>query len=229
MNCCFGVVTHGGLAYTLTAFSGGLFMEPHGGYLGCLDGVQTGMLVQLARHALAIDGQSSRDCALLVSLHSDGRLARLAYDAPFSYGRRGARWYQAHHALAKLLSETAVHTFYAYMFDPEEEEQVLTFSEGQYVGGERVRYQDAHLTEDEEGELDEVAFEKLKARWPLGHLGTVLGTTREELLHLPRVRTVWLPLEGPVSDGLVLQLFPPVPRIGRITREFRLLDEISGR
>ncbi len=177
-------------------------MEAHGGYLvrpAQLEGLD---LLTLAREALLEDGGDPEDCSLLVSTFPGGKVVRLAYDAPHTYGRRGALWYHAHHTLPRRLSELLSSTVHAYVLDPENLEEVASYGAGRRVGGERLRYEDAHLPEldDEEGHtphaLDDKAFEKLKDRWPLGHLARVLGTTREALLRLPRAPSVLLPL-GP--------------------------------
>ncbi|HEY3587457.1 MAG TPA: hypothetical protein VGK85_09910, partial [Myxococcaceae bacterium] len=45
-------------------------------------------------------------------------------------------------------------------------------------------------------DLSEEAFDKLRERWPMGHLGRLLGLDRQELLRLPRAESVLLPLDA---------------------------------
>ena len=120
------------------------------------------------------------------------KVVRFAYDAPHTYGRRGAHWYGKHHALAARLSTALGVTVHAYVFDPEDLEQVVTYGGGQRVGGETLRYEDVEVDEDE---LSEEAFDKLRERWPMGRLGRLLGLARPELLRLPRARSVLIPLD----------------------------------
>jgi hypothetical protein len=60
------------------------------------------------------------------------------------------------------------------------------------VGGETLCYADVEVDEDE---LSEEAFDKLRERWPMGHLARLLGLSRREVLRLPRARSVLLPLD----------------------------------
>lgn len=182
-------------------------MEAHGGYLSRLEDFESAELVRLAREALVEDGGDPSDCSLLASLVPGPRVLRLAYDAPHTYGRRGARWYEHHHALAQALSRRFGLTVHAYLIDPEELEQVVTYGDGRRVGGERIVYEDAELPEDEEGEPDEVAFERLKSRWPIGHLARVLGVSRSELVRIPRAPTLLFNLDGSDAGGRVEDLF----------------------
>ncbi|MBI3182480.1 MAG: hypothetical protein HYZ28_10075 [Myxococcales bacterium] len=181
-------------------------MEAHGGYLCRMAEVDSEDLLRLAREALAKEAESPKDCSLLVSSLPRARVVRLAFDAPFTYGRKGARWYGRRHALARLLSSELNLTVHAYVFDPEELEQVVGYGAGRPVGGETVHYLDAELPDDEE--LDDLSFEKLKSRWPMGHLAKVLGVTREELVRIPRAKTVLLPLDGRPGESLE-ELFRP--------------------
>lgn len=153
-------------------------------------------LVALARQGLALDGVADpRDVGLQVSVIAHRKIVRFAYDAPFTYGRRGARWYESNHALARLLSVALGTTLHAYVFDPEDMEMVTGYGNGRKVGGEHLRYVDAEWGED----VDDDQFERMKDRWPLGHLSYVFGVSREELLKLPRAQSLLLPLDGTES------------------------------
>ncbi len=156
---------------------------------------------------------------LLVTVNRRRKVVRLAFDAPHTYGRRGARWYAGHHALACSLSRAAGATVHAYVFDPEEYEEVIAYGNGRRVGGERVVYEDVELPEElvvgqgaEDG-AQEQAFERLRARWPLGHLAYVFGLTRDELLRLPRAEGVLLPLEGTADAAAALGQLLAVPAV----------------
>jgi hypothetical protein len=169
-------------------------VEGHGGYLCRVEALECADLAALARQALALEGvQDCRDVGLQVSVIPRRKIVRFAYDAPFTYGRKGARWYESHHALARLLSVALGTTLHAYVFDPEELELVTGYGNGRKVGGESLRYSDA---EWDEAELDDDAFEKMKERWPLGHLAYVFGITRDEMLKLPRAQSLLLSLDG---------------------------------
>ncbi len=181
-------------------------MEAHGGYLCRLEEFDAADLVRNAREALLLDGESAADCALLVTVIPMRKVVRLAYDAVFTYGRRGAGWYEEHHALPKLLSSRYNVTVHAYVFDPEEYELVTTYGAGGRVGGERMQYADAPLPDDEDTELDELSFERLKAKWPIGHLGKVYGVTREELLRMPRSTSLLLTLDGGTPENSLSEL-----------------------
>ena len=170
-------------------------VEAHGGYLMRLesfDGLELGLL---AREALACEGVED-ECGLLVSADARRKVVRLAYDGAHTYGRRGARWYERHHALARLLSRASGVTVHTYVFDPEEMELVLAHGAGRPVGGERLVYSDVEVPEELDVEGDAAAFERLRARWPLGHLAQVLGLSRAELLRLPRSSSVLLSLDA---------------------------------
>lgn len=149
-----------------------------------------------------------------LSAYPSQRLYRLAFDGPFAYGRRGAHWYEEHHALARLVSQSSGMTVHAYLVDPEELEQVITYGGGNAVGGERLRYEDAELPEEID-ELDELAFERIKDRWPLGHLAKVLGVSRRELLRMPRAQTALLELDAPPPVSTLKELFPALPAYQR--------------
>lgn len=171
--------------------------EAHGGYLCRLDSLPGEVLPRLARESLESDGEPSEGAGLLVSVVK--KVVRLAYDAPHTYGRRGAQWYGKHHALAAGLSTVLGTTVHAYVFDPDELEQVVTYGAGHRVGGETLRYDEAEI-EDEA--LSEEAFEKLRERWPMGHLGRLLGLGRSELLRLPYARGVLIPLDVDAAPAL---------------------------
>ena len=173
-------------------------------------------LAALAREALLQEG-CLPEGGLLVTVSRRRKVVRLAYDAPHTYGRRGARWYGEHHALAASLSLAAGATVHSYVFDPEEHEEVIAWGNGRRVGGERVVYEDVELPDELGGQggadaQAEAAFERLRSRWPLGHLAHVFGLTREELLRLPRAQGVLLPLEGAADSAQALgQLLGAAP------------------
>ncbi len=164
--------------------------EAHGGYLCRLESLPGGELHRLARESLEADGEQPEEAGLLVSVVK--KVVRFAYDAPHTYGRRGAQWYGKHHALAARLSTAFGVTVHAYVFDPDELEQVVTYGGGHRVGGETLVYDQAEIDDDA---LSEEAFEKVRERWPMGHLGRLLGLTRAELLRLPYARSVLIPLD----------------------------------
>jgi hypothetical protein len=165
--------------------------EAHGGYLCRLESLPGEALARMARESLASDGEPSEGAGLLVSVVK--KVVRFAYDAPHTYGRRGAHWYGSHHALAASLSTALGVTVHAYVFDPDELELVVSYGDGHQVGGETLRYEEVEVDEDD---LSEEAFDKLRERWPMGHLGRLLGLARPELLRLPRADSVLLPLDG---------------------------------
>jgi hypothetical protein len=181
-------------------------LEAHGGYLCRLGDIAVSQLVELARAALTEDGQDPSNCSLMISVIPGSRVMRLAYDAPHTYGRRGAHWYDEHQALARRLSGELDLTVHAYVLDPDELEQVVTYGAGHRVGGECVRYEDAELPDDEGG-LEEADFHELAARWPLGHLSKVLGIDRQELVRMPRAPTVLLNLDGSEPEGRLFDRF----------------------
>lgn len=179
-------------------------MESHGGYLCQYEDVDAAWLQRLAREALEEDGQAAEDAALLVTVLGGPRIARFAFDGPFTYGRAGARWYLTHHALARRLSEHLGVTVHAYAFDPDEVEQVVAWADGRRVGGEVLRYEDAELPDDE----DDGAFQKAQGKWPLGYVARVLGIRREQLLRIPRQATAFIDLGKPLHPRPLWQLFP---------------------
>jgi len=171
--------------------------EAHGGYLCRLETLDGGELPRLARESLEADGQPAEGAGLLVSVLR--KVVRFAYDAPHTYGRRGAQWYGEHHALAARLSTAFGVTVHAYVFDPDEREQVVSYGDGHQVGGETLRYEEAEI-EDEV--FSEAAFDKLREGWPMGRLGRLLGLDRSELLRLPYARSVLIPLDLEESPAL---------------------------
>lgn len=186
-------------------------MESHGGYLCRFEDVDASWLARLAREALEEDGQAAADCGLQVTVLGTPGIVRFAYDGPFTYGRRGARWYLTHHALARRLSEHLGLTVHAYVFDALDLEQVVAYGNGHRVGGEVLRYEDSELPEDD----DELTFERLKGKWPLGHLARVFGVAREELIRIPRRPTLLLDLGGSQAPQPLWQLFPEPVRARR--------------
>ncbi|MCU0696437.1 MAG: hypothetical protein MUC96_07905 [Myxococcaceae bacterium] len=190
----------------------GAGVEAHGGYLCRFEDVDVAWLAQVARFALEEDGQRPDDVALQVTVLGGPGLVRFAWDAPFTYGRAGARWYLSHHALARRLSEHLKTALHVYVFDPDELEQVMAYGNGRRVGGETLRYVDVELPDEED---DEAAFERLKSKWPLGHLARVLGVAREELIRLPRQATVLVELAREYAPQPLWQLFPESLRRGR--------------
>lgn len=180
-------------------------VEAHGGYLCRFEDVDVAWLQQVARASLEEDGQKTDDVALQVTLLGGPGLVRFAWDAPFTYGRQGARWYLSHHSLARRLSEHLKTALHVYVFDPDELEQVMAYGNGRRVGGELLRYVDVDFDFDED---DDVAFEKLKNKWPIGHLARVLGVAREELLRLPRQSTALIDLRRFYAPQPLWKLFP---------------------
>jgi hypothetical protein len=191
-------------------------VEAHGGYLGRFEDVDVAWLQQVARHALEEDGQSVADVGLQVSLLGGPSVVRFAWDAPFTYGRQGARWYLTHHTLARRLSEHLKTALHVYVFDPDDLEQVMAYGNGRRVGGELLRYVDVELDDDD----DDAAFEKLKGKWPLGHLARVLGVDREALIRLPRAATALIQLDRVYQPQPLWQLFPESLR-GAVTQGLR--------
>lgn len=183
-------------------------MEAHGGYLSRYEDVDTAWLARLARAALAEDGQSADDVGLLVTVMPGPRVVRFAFDGAHSYGRAGARWYMSHHGFARRLSQHLSSAVHAYVFDPDDLELVVSYGNGRHVGGETLRYEDAELPDAIDDDDDEVSFELMKNKWPLGHLAKVLGVQREELIRLPRKKTALLDLEKEVPPGPLWHHFP---------------------
>lgn len=180
-------------------------MEAHGGYLCRYEDVDVAWLHQVAQSALREEGLNGEEVSLLVTVMPGGKVVRFAWDGAHTYGRAGARWYLTHHALARRISQHLQLAVHAYAFDPDELEQVVSYGNGRRVGGETVRYEDAELPDDED---DELSFEKMKAKWPLGHLGRVLGVDREALLKMPRHSTALIALDREATPQPLWQLFP---------------------
>ncbi len=193
-------------------------LESHGGYLCRLESLDPRLLLNLARRALALDGVDElSDLSLLVSAFPRSRIVRLSFDAPFTYGRRGARWYETHHALARLASRELGTVVHAYVFDADVMEQATSYGNGTRVGGERLYVEDFELPDDEELEDDD-AFERLKDKWPLGHLARVYGVSRGELVRMPRQ-----------AQGALLDLRSPDPEdLARLKRLLPVQRHASG-
>jgi hypothetical protein len=154
--------------------------------------------------------------SLHVSVIRRRKVIRLAFTGAQAAGRSGAHWYADHHALARMLSRAASATVHAYVYDPEEREQVIAYGNGHRVGGDKVLYEDVELSGEEE--LDDAAFTKLRARWPMGHLAYVFGLAREELLGLPRASSsVMLPLDAADAQDAEerLEMLLPSPQMSR--------------
>jgi hypothetical protein len=189
-------------------------LESHGGYLCRLESLDPALLVKLARRALPLDGiEDVSEASLLVSAIPRRKIVRLAFDAVFTYGRRGARWYETHHALASLASRELGTVVHAYVFDVDEMEQAISYGNGTRVGGEQLFVEDFEPPDDEELD-DDHAFEKLKDRWPLGHLAHVYGVSRDELIRMPRqAQGALLDLRNPNPEDLArLEQLLPVQR-----------------
>ena len=180
-------------------------MEAHGGYLCQFSDVDAAWLQTQAKLSLEEDGQGQSDAGLLVTVLGGPRIVRFAWDAPFTYGRQGARWYLTHHSLARRLSEHLGVTVHAYAFDPDEVEQVVAYANGRRVGGELIRYEDVEFPDDND---DEAAFTRLQASWPLGHVSRVLGIERSELLRIPRKRSALIDLGTELQPQPLWKLFP---------------------
>jgi hypothetical protein len=131
-----------------------------------------------------LDGLAGSLPSLHVTVIRRRKVVRLAFQGPHMAGRRGALWYEDHHALARMLSRAANATVHAYVYVPGDGEQVIAYGNGHRVGGDQVLYEEVELSGEEE--QDDAAFTRLRARWPMGHLAYVFGLTREELLGIPR-------------------------------------------
>lgn len=194
-------------------------MESHGGYLCRLESVDASQLVRLARRALVLDGiPNPSDASLLVSVIPERKVLRLGYDSPFTYGRRGALWYENHHQLARIASRELGTVVHAYVYDADEMEFVSSYGNGARVGGERLYVEDVELP-DNDDELDDDGFEKLKVNWPLGHLAKVYGVSRDELVRMPLYATsVLLDLAspGPKDIEALEALILTAPRRARV-------------
>lgn len=178
-------------------------MRAHGGYLCRLEALDARVL-RVAREALELEGEVAR-AALRISAIPRRRVVRLAYEAPHLTGEQAARWHEAHCALPRLLSRELNVTVHSYVLLPGEYEEVAAWGAGRRVGGERLRYDDVDVGES----LDDAAFEKLKARWPLGHLAYVFGVTREALVKLPWQDGLEVPLDGSDASDRLSGVLPP--------------------
>lgn len=174
-------------------------------------------LVRLAREALAQDGVSGPLPGLHVSVIRRRKVIRLAFAGATAATRLSAGWYAEHHALPRLLSRAANATVHAYVYDPSQGEQVIAYGNGRRVGGDEVLYEDVELSGEEE--LDDAAFTRLRARWPMGHLAYVFGLTREDLLGMPRaVPNRVLPLDEADMEEQLDGLLPG-PQVPRATSD----------
>ncbi len=182
----------------------GLRLEAHGGYLCRFEDVDVAWLALIAGQAWAEEGRELEDIGLLVTVLPGPRVMRFAFDGPLTYGRAGARWYSAHHVLARRLSSHLRETVHAYVYDPHDMEQVVSWGGGRKVGGELLRYEDV----DGPDEDDERAFEKMKGKWPLGRLAQILGVARQQLIELPRQQTALITLGEAREAGPLWRLFP---------------------
>ncbi len=181
-------------------------LEAHGGYLFILEQLcPTAELVRLARQALAEDGHNGESCSIAVSRVPGKKVTRLAFDSPHTYGRRGALWYEEHHAFARLLSSQANTRVHVYVLDPEDYERVITYAAGRSVGGEALRYDDVDPPPEGTGEHE---FKQIQSQWPLGYLAQLLGVTRADLVSLPRAPSVLLELDAEPPEGELADILP---------------------
>jgi len=181
-------------------------LEAHGGYLFILEQqYPTAELVRLARQALAEDGHNGESCSIAVSRVPGKKVTRLAFDSPHTYGRRGALWYEEHHAFARLLSSQANTRVHVYVLDPEDYERVITYAAGRSVGGEALRYDDVDPPPEGTGEHE---FKQIQSQWPLGYLAQLLGVTRADLVSLPRAPSVLLELDAEPPEGELADILP---------------------
>ena len=190
----------------------------HGGYLFRLERLSASRLTALAKEALVLEREQIPGTSIQVSLVHPARIVRLAYRARFTERGNRARWYLTHHALARLLSSDLSSAVHVYALDPEELEEVTSYGKGRRVGGERLEYDQLELPEREDGVLSEVAFNREKQRWPLGHLARILGVERRLLESIPELPKLPLSLDeaAPASAWDVLfrqaSRTSPVPR-----------------
>lgn len=189
----------------------------HGGYLCRYDDLDVSWLQMMARHALHEDGQSWEACQLSVTVLGASQLVRMAYEGPFTSGRRGAQWYLSKHSLARKLSEHLRMPVHAYTLMADELEQVTAYGNGRRVGGELLSYDDVELPEDAD---DEQTFARLQEGWPLGHLARVLGVTRETLTRLPKRASTLIDLESPQEQRPLWHLFPAAVKARREQNSF---------
>jgi hypothetical protein len=120
-----------------------------------------------------------------------------------------AQWYLTHHAFARLLSSESRSPVHVYALDPDQLEEVTSYGNGRRVGGERLEYHQLELPETEDGTLTDAAFDREKQRWPLGHLGRILGVERRTLETIPELPKLPLSLDEAVPasawDALLAQ------------------------
>ena len=182
-------------------------MFAQGGYLCRLEALDA-RVVRVARDAFESEGERGSGASLRISVIPRRRVVRLAYEAPHLTGEKGARWYDSHHALARMLSRELAVTVHSYVLLPGEFEQVAAYGGGRRVGGDRLRYEDVEI--DGLGEsLDDSGFEKLKSRWPLGHLAYVFGVTRDALLTLPWKEGYRMALDSQEAAEALSNVLPP--------------------
>ena len=174
--------------------AGGSQLDAHGGYLIRVESLGNLNLGPIARQSLLEDG-APPDTVLALSVYHRRKIVRLALEHPQTRGPRGAYWYAEHQSLARNLSRSAGVTVHAYVYAPEDYEEVQAFGRGQHVGGERLLYKEVELPESPEGEFDDQAFARMQSRWPLGHLAWVFGVEREMLLGLRDLPTTRLALD----------------------------------
>lgn len=168
-------------------------MKAHGGYLCRVENFDSVDLAALAHEAVLQDGGTGVG-RLELSWIPRRKVARLSLDVQ-ARGGAGARWFETHHALARLLSIRTGATVHAYLYEPERLEQVVAYGAGRKVGGECLRFADVEVEE-----LDDAAFDALQSQWPLGHLAYVFGVSRAQLLALGA---------GPASTVLPLRTARP--------------------
>jgi hypothetical protein len=178
----------------------------HGGYLFRLERLSASRLVALAKDALELEREEIQGCSILVSLVHPARILRLAYRAPFTEVGNGAQWYLTHHAFARLLSSELSSPVHVYALDPEQLEEVTSYGNGRRVGGERLEYDQLELPETD-GTLTDFAFDREKQRWPLGHLGRILGVERRLLETIPELPRLPLSLDEAVPASAWDALF----------------------
>ncbi len=182
-------------------------MKAHGGYFCRLEALDA-RVVRLAREAFEVDGGSGHGTTLRVSVIPRRRVVRLAYETPQLSGEQGARWYEAHHALPRLLSHELGVTVHSYVLMPGEFEQVTAYGAGRRVGGERLRYEEVDIPGCGET-LSDADFEKLKSRWPLGHLAYVFGVTRDMLLGMSSQPCYRVALDAGDPEEQLANVLPP--------------------
>ena len=149
-------------------------MSSQGGYLCRSEHLASAHLADLAKQALEQDQQDPTGYVLVVAPMPGRHLVRLTFEG------MEPSWYLDHSALPQRLSLVHPLPVHAYVLQPDEFEAVAAYAGGHRVGGERLRYDDLDLSEEEL--RNDALFARLQASWPLGHLAQVLGLTRQELL-----------------------------------------------